>query len=72
MVYWRNGIVNTTLPHSIERKEQARRHWQGASFDDKIAALIRMQEMAQEMALASGRRFDGVVWKVSSSDETHR
>jgi hypothetical protein len=57
--------VNTTLTQAIDRKAQARRHWQGASFNDKIAALIRMQAMAREMARASGRRFAGVVWRTS-------
>ena len=72
MVCWRNGIVSTTLTQAIDRKAQARREWQGASFDDKIAALIRMQEMAQEMARASGRRFKGIVWKPRESHEARR
>jgi hypothetical protein len=64
--------VNTTLTQAIDRKAQARRDWQGASFDEKIAALIRMQEMAQEMALAAGRPFKGIVWKPGESHETRR
>lgn len=64
--------MNITLTQAIERKAQARREWRSASFGDKIAALIRMQEMAQEMAGASGRRFEGTVWKPSTSHETGR
>ena len=64
--------MNTTLTQAIERKAQARREWRSASFEDKIAALIRMQEMAQEMARASGRRFKGTVWKPGESHEARR
>lgn len=72
MVCWRNGIVSTTLTQAIDRKAETRREWQAASFDDKIAALIRMQEMAQEMARASGRRFEGIVWNSGESHEARR
>jgi len=64
--------VNITLKQAIEYKAQARREWRSAPFDDKIAALIRMQEMAQAMARASGRRFEGTVWKPSAAHETGR
>jgi hypothetical protein len=43
-------------------KEQHRRDLARRSFDEKIAVLIRMQKMAREMALAAGRKFNGVVW----------
>ena len=43
-------------------KEQHRRDLAKLSFDEKIAALIRMQKMAREMAPAAGRKFNGVVW----------
>jgi hypothetical protein len=56
-----------TLTQAIERKAQARRDWRSAPFSEKMAALIRMQQMAKEMAHASGRPFNGVVWK---SDES--
>ena len=59
--------MNTTLKQAIEHKAQARRNWRSAPFGEKIAALIRMQQMAKEMAMASGRPFNGVVWK---SDES--
>lgn len=64
--------MSTTLTQAIDRKAQVRRKWQATSFDEKIAALIRMQEMAQEMARASGRRFEGIVWKSGESHETSR
>ena len=55
--------MNMTLTQAIERKTQARRDWHTASFDEKMSALLRMQRMAQAMAQASGRRFEGTVWK---------
>lgn len=64
--------MNITRTQAIKHKSRDRREWQSASFDDKIAALIRMQEMAQEMARASGRRFEGTVWKPNASHETGR
>ena len=64
--------MSMALTQAMDRKARARREWQGASFDEKIAALIRMQEMAQEMARASGRRFGGIVWKPGESREAHR
>jgi hypothetical protein len=57
--------VSTSLTRAIERKDRARRDWQRAPFEEKVAALIRMQAMAREMARASGRTFEGVVWKPS-------
>jgi len=72
MVYWRNGTVNTPLNQMLDRKAQARREWEDAPFEEKIAAMIRMQEMARAMARASGRRFEGIVWKSSVSHETNR
>lgn len=61
--------MSIALTKAIERKRQARRDWQNAPFDEKIAALVRMQEMAREMARASGRRFNGIVWKPDASHE---
>ncbi|MCI0696057.1 hypothetical protein L0337_29160 [candidate division KSB1 bacterium] len=49
-------------------KEQHRRDLAKLSFDEKIAALIRMQKMAREMALAAGRKFNGVVWGERESE----
>jgi hypothetical protein len=46
----------------VKLKAQRRRDLAKLSFDEKIAALIRMQKMAREMALAAGRKFNGVVW----------
>jgi hypothetical protein len=60
--------VNTTLTKALERKTQARRDWSRVPIGEKVTALIRMQRMAQAMARASGRRFDGIVWK---RPETH-
>jgi hypothetical protein len=48
-------------------KEQHRRDLAKLSFDEKIAALIQMQKMAREMALAVGRKFNGVVWGESKA-----
>jgi hypothetical protein len=48
-------------------KEQHRRDLARLSFDEKIAVLIRMQKMAREMALAAGRKFNGVVWGESEA-----
>ena len=61
-----------TLTQAIERKTQARRDWHTASFDEKMTALLRMQRMAQAMAHASGRRFEGTVWKPHSFHEKDR
>ncbi len=49
-------------------KEQHRRDLAKLSFDEKIAVLIRMQKMAREMALAAGRKFNGVVWGERESE----
>ena len=49
-------------------KEQHRRDLAKLSFDEKIAMLIRMQKMAREMALAAGRKFNGVVWGERESE----
>ncbi|MDP6629407.1 MAG: hypothetical protein QGH42_10885 [Kiritimatiellia bacterium] len=51
------------LKQAIDRKAQARADLAAAPFETKMAALIRMQTMAQEMARAAGRPFKGVVWK---------
>ncbi len=59
--------MNTTLKQAIEHKAQARRDWRSAPFGEKIADLIRMQQMAREMAHASGLPFNGVV---RESDES--
>ena len=49
-------------------KEQHRRDLAKLSFDEKIAILIRMQKIAREMALAAGRKFNGVVWGERESE----
>jgi hypothetical protein len=49
-------------------KEQHRRDLARLSFDEKIAVLIRMQKIAREMALASGRKFNGVIWGEQESE----
>ena len=64
--------MNTRLTQILENKRRDRREWQHASFEDKIAALIRMQAMAQEMAAAAGRRFDGVVWNPTGFEDSPR
>lgn len=64
--------MSIALTQAIDRKARERREWQDASFDDKIGALIRMQEMAQQMARASGRRFEGIVWKPGESHQAGR
>jgi hypothetical protein len=43
-------------------KKQHRQYLAKLPFEIKIAMLIRMQQMAREMARASGRTFKGVVW----------
>jgi hypothetical protein len=43
-------------------KNQHRRHLAKLPFEIKIAMLIQMQKIAQEMALSSGRTFTGTVW----------
>ena len=64
--------MSTLLIQEIERKGQVRRGWQVASFDAKIAALVRMQRMAQEMAHAAGRPFEGTVWQGTEAHEARR
>jgi hypothetical protein len=49
-------------------KAQHRRDLAKLSFDEKIAVLIRMQKIAREMALASGRKFNGVIWGEHESE----
>lgn len=43
-------------------KKQHRRNLAKLPFEIKIAMLITMQKMAREMALSSGRTFQGTVW----------
>jgi hypothetical protein len=43
-------------------KKQHRRNLAKLPFEIKIAMLINMQKIAQEMALSSGRKFKGTVW----------
>ena len=58
------------MPYDIVKlKEQHRCDLAKLSFDKKIAVLIRMQKIAREMALAAGRKFNGVVWGERNSDE---
>jgi hypothetical protein len=52
----------------VRLKEQHRRDLARLSFDEKIAVLIRMQKIAREMALASGRKFNGVIWGEHESE----
>jgi hypothetical protein len=48
---------------SIETlKKHHRQNLAMLPFDAKIAILIRMQKIAREMAVSSGRTFKGVVW----------
>jgi hypothetical protein len=56
------------LRQAIDRKSQARVDLAAAPFETKLAALIRMQTMAREMARAAGRPFKGVVWKPPPAD----
>lgn len=44
------------------RKRKARRQLARLPFEEKIAALVRMQLMAREFAQSRGRRFNGIVW----------
>ncbi|MBN1675233.1 MAG: hypothetical protein JXR37_29605 [Kiritimatiellae bacterium] len=50
------------LDQFLERKRQHRHHLATLPFERKIAVLIKMQEVAREMATASGRPFKGAVW----------
>jgi hypothetical protein len=43
-------------------KKKHRQDLAALPFDTKIAILIKMQKMAREMAIASGRMFKGTVW----------
>jgi hypothetical protein len=52
----------------VKLKAQHRRDLAKLSFDEKIAVLIRMQKIAREMALAAGRKFNGVVWGERKDD----
>jgi hypothetical protein len=55
-------------------KKQHRQQLAKLPFEIKIAILIRMQQMAREMAAASGREFKGVMWgeKQVSSPQRHK
>ena len=46
------------------RKRKARRQLARLPFEEKIAALVRMQFMARELADAGGRPFNGFVWEL--------
>ncbi len=50
------------LDHIENVKKQHRRNLAKLSFEIKIAMLIRMQKIAQEMALSAGRKFTGTIW----------
>lgn len=44
-------------------KKHARQLLAALPFEDKLAALVNLQKIARDMALASGRPFRGIVWK---------
>lgn len=53
-------------PHEVAtRKRKARQQLARLPFDEKLAALVRMQLLAREMAEARGRPFKGTVWDIS-------
>jgi hypothetical protein len=48
---------------NIEKsKKEHRRNLAKLPFEIKIAMLIHMQKIAEEMALSSGKKFKGTVW----------
>jgi len=51
------------LKHAVDQKARQRTDLAAAPFEVKLAALIRMQTMAREMAQAVGRPFNGIVWE---------
>jgi len=63
------SILGMEQKQVIERKSQARTHLAGASVEAKLAALVRMQKMAREMARAAHRPFSGVVWEHAASSD---
>lgn len=44
------------------KQHKARRRLAEMPFEEKIAALVRMQKIARDMAQSAGRPFRGVVW----------
>jgi hypothetical protein len=53
------------LNQAVDGKSRARADWATAPVETKLAALIRLQTIAREMARAAGRPFEGVVWPSS-------
>jgi hypothetical protein len=46
-----------------QRQRAARRQLAGLPIEDKLLALVRLQETARDMARAAGREFRGCVWE---------
>ena len=66
MDYLKSGNESMNLKQAVEQKAKQRTDLAAAPFEVKLAALIRMQTMAREMAQAVGRPFTGIVWERSS------
>ena len=63
MDYLKSGNESMNLKHAVDQKAKQRADLAAAPFEVKLAALIRMQTMAREMAQAVGRPFTGLVWE---------
>ena len=50
-----------------QRNQSARRHLATLPFEQKLGALIVLQQMARDMARAAGHPFRGVVWPMPSN-----
>ena len=46
-----------------QRQRAARRQLASLPIEDKLLALVRLQETARDMARAAGREFRGCVWE---------
>lgn len=50
-----------------QRNQRARQRLASLPFEQKLGALITLQQMARDMARAAGHPFRGVVWPLPSN-----